>query len=60
MSDKLYMCYVAGGDGARKTHRQVEDANKEAKRLSVLEHNQGKSVFVLESVSQYRDNEEVK
>ena len=60
MEIKVFMCYVAGGNGTRKTHRQIDDANREARRLSTLEHNHGKSVFVLESVSQYRDSEEVK
>jgi len=54
------MCYVAGSGNTSRVHSTQEQADEEAKRLSSMQHNKGKKVYVLASIAEHQTEKEVK
>lgn len=54
--NKFWMIYVEGKGAPTYKHPTENEARKEAERLAKLPDNQGRGVFVLESVANCRYN----
>ena len=50
MESKFYMCYVEDSRGCSYIHPSLEDARTEAERLTKMPGNEGKRVYIMESI----------
>ena len=48
--NKFYMVLVAGSKGCSRRHLNIDDARKEADRVSGMVKNAGKEVIILEAI----------